>query len=145
MYLVPAEVYHPLDASCRGRAPPSPPPNPQSSNLHTDWINLRTKHREAELQRNARTKAIADFMKQIMPAATISQAPHLIRSCLNLRQNLDAGHRFLLHQLLFPTHKNGRLKRLCMKCRNANLSERIMMIMTMIFWRRTQGGLVEEI
>jgi len=65
-------------------------------------IKQRTKHREAELRRNARTKEIADYMKQIMPAATISQPPQLIQSCTNLRQNLDAGHRLMLHQL--PTH-----------------------------------------
>jgi len=72
IYLVPAKEYH-----------PSPPPakkgrssrrrRPTKHHPHTERIKLRTKHREAELQRNARIKEIADYMKQIMPAATISQ------------------------------------------------------------------------
>jgi len=77
MYFVQAEEYH-----------PSPPPAKKGFSLfhhrtiehhhHTEWIKLRTKHREAELQRNAWTKEIVDYMKQIMTAATISQPPPLI-------------------------------------------------------------------
>jgi len=40
---------------------------------HSEWIKLRTKNRENELQHNARTKEIAVYMIHIMPAATISQ------------------------------------------------------------------------
>ena len=88
-------------------------------------------------------------MKQMMPAATISQPPTPIQSGLNPRQNINAGHRLMLHQLLFPTHIYGRLKRLYTRRRNANLSERLMMmimmnIMTMSFSMRTQSVLVEK-
>ena len=98
MYLVPAEEYRSSPPAKKGR----PARRRTKQHPHTDWIQLCTKHREAELRRNAWTKEIADYMKQIMPAATISQPPQLIQSCLNLRQNLDAGHRLLLNQL--PTH-----------------------------------------
>ena len=62
MYLVPAEEYHPHTK--RGR-----PPRRRRTKQHhnSEWIKLRTKHREAELRRNARTKEIADYMKQILP------------------------------------------------------------------------------
>jgi len=78
MYLLPAEFYHPSPHppakkgrkySLRRRQHPTKP------HPHTEWTKLRTKHHEAELQRNARTKEIADFMKQIMPAAPIPQPP----------------------------------------------------------------------
>jgi len=36
-------------------------------------IKLRTKHREADLRRNTRTKEIADYIIQILPAATNPQ------------------------------------------------------------------------
>ena len=65
MYLVPAEEYHPHAEKCRRRSKQQP---------HTEWIKLRTKHREAELRRNARIKEIADYVKQIKPAATYPQA-----------------------------------------------------------------------
>ena len=70
MYLVPADEYHPHTK--RGRPPRRRPTKPHP---HTEWIKLRTNHREAELQRNARTKEIADYMKQILPAAKIPQTP----------------------------------------------------------------------
>jgi len=66
MYLVPAEKYRSPAKRRRCRTKLHP---------HTEWIKLRTKHREAELQRNARTEEIADYMQQILPAATISQLP----------------------------------------------------------------------
>ena len=71
MYLVPAEQYHHPHTK-RER-----PPRRRRTKLHphTEWIKLRTKHREAELRRNARTKEIADYMKQILPAATNPQTP----------------------------------------------------------------------
>ena len=67
IYLVPAEEYHPhtkRGRSSRRRTMEHP---------HTEWIKLGTKLREAELRRNARTKEIADFMKEILPAATYPQ------------------------------------------------------------------------
>jgi len=76
MYLVPAKDYR-----------PSPPPakrgrlhrrRPTKQHPHTEWIKLLTKQREVELQRNARTNEIAEYMKQIMPTATISQPSLLI-------------------------------------------------------------------
>jgi len=39
------------------------------------WIKQRNKHREAELRRNARTKEIADYMKEMKPAVTNPQHP----------------------------------------------------------------------
>ena len=70
IYLVPAELYHhphtKRGRSSRRRIKQHP---------HTEWIKLRTKHCEAELRRNARTKEIADYMKQILPAATNPQTP----------------------------------------------------------------------
>jgi hypothetical protein len=42
---------------------------------HTEWIKLRTKHREVELRRNAGTTEIADYVKQILPAETNPQTP----------------------------------------------------------------------
>ena len=68
MYLVPAEEYHPHTKRGRRRTYQHP---------HTEWIKLRTKHREAELRRNARTKESADYMKQILPSATNPQIPDL--------------------------------------------------------------------
>jgi len=67
MYLVPAEEYHPHTKRGRRRRTNQHP--------HTEWIKLRTKHRVAELRRNARTNKIADYMKQILPAATNTQTP----------------------------------------------------------------------
>ena len=69
MYLVPADEYHPHTKRGRRRCTKLHP--------HNEWIKLRTKHREAELRRNARTKEIADYMKQILPAATNPQTPDL--------------------------------------------------------------------
>jgi len=80
-----------------------PPPNapivaandPKSCNP-PQWIKLRTKHREAELRRNARTKAVADYMKQIIPAAAIPSSPSPPPTySLNLMQSQDAGHRLM--------------------------------------------------
>jgi len=73
MYLVPAEEYHPHTK--RGRIP-----RRRRTKQHppTVWIKLRTKHREADLRRNVRTKEIADYMKQIQPAATNPETPTLI-------------------------------------------------------------------
>jgi len=70
MYLVPAEEYHPH--TNRGRPPRR---RCTKQRTHTESINLRTKHREAELRRNAGTTAIADYVKQILPAATNPQTP----------------------------------------------------------------------
>ena len=72
MYLFPADEYHP--PTKRGRPPRR---RRTKQHPHTEWINLHTKHREAELRRNARTKEIADYMKQILPAATKHQTPDL--------------------------------------------------------------------
>jgi len=72
MYLVPADEYHPHTK--RGRPPRG---RRTKQHPHTEWIKLRTKHREAELRRNSRTKEIADYMKQILPAATNPQTPDL--------------------------------------------------------------------
>ena len=47
----------------------TPPRQRTKQQPHTEWIKLRTKLREAELRRNARTKEIDDYMKQILPAA----------------------------------------------------------------------------
>jgi len=62
MYLVPAGKYRPPAKKGRRR-----------QDQHAEWIKLRTKHRDAGLRRNARTKEIADYMKQILPAATNPQ------------------------------------------------------------------------
>ena len=64
MYLVPAEEYR--NQAKRGRRRTKQHP-------HTEWINLRSKHRCDDLQRKAQTKDIADYMIQIMPVATISK------------------------------------------------------------------------
>jgi hypothetical protein len=66
MYLVPAEEYHP--SAKKG-------PRRTKQHTHIEWIKLHTKHREAELRRNARTMQIADYMKQILHVVTISQPP----------------------------------------------------------------------
>ena len=94
-----------------------PPPNapivaandPKSCNP-PQWIKLRTKHREAELRRNARTKAVADYMKQIIPAAAIPSSPSPPPTySLNLMQSQDAGHRLMWRRRLFPrTHTSVR-------------------------------------
>jgi hypothetical protein len=68
MYLVPVEKYRPPAEVVRH---------------HTEWIKMRTKHRVAELRRNALTKEIGDYMKEILPAATNPQPPQPIQSCLN--------------------------------------------------------------
>jgi len=71
MYLLPAEEYHShTKRGCSSRRRTKQQP-------HTEWIKLRTKPREVELRRNARTKEIADYMKQILPAATNPQTPDL--------------------------------------------------------------------
>jgi len=79
MYLVPAEDYRPSPPAERGRKRPIPRRRRRQRTTkqqpHTEWIKLRTKHREAGLRRNARTKEIADYMKQIMPAATNPPSP----------------------------------------------------------------------
>ena len=64
MYLVPVEKYRPPAEIVRHQKHP-----------HTEWIKLRTKHREAELRRNALTKEIGDYMKEILPAAKNPQTP----------------------------------------------------------------------
>jgi hypothetical protein len=72
MYLVPAEEYH----HCHTKRRRSSRRRRTKQHLHNEWIRLRTKHREAELRRNARTKEIADYMKQILPDATNPQNPN---------------------------------------------------------------------
>ena len=72
MYLVPAEEYHASPSPAK-RGRPSSRSRPKKNHPNNEWIKLRTKHREAELQRNAQTKEIANCMKQIMSAVTISQ------------------------------------------------------------------------
>ena len=69
MYLVPSEEYH---HTKRGRPPRH---RHTKRHAHTEWIKLRIKHREAQLRRNARTKNIAHYMKQILPVATNPQTP----------------------------------------------------------------------
>ena len=159
MYLVPAEDYHPSPPPAK-RVSKRPLPRSLRRALprrrstkqhpHNELMKLCTKHREAELRRNARTKEIADYMKQIMPTATIPPSPPLTYSCLNARQNQDVELRLMRRQrLLQQTHTYGRLKRLYTRRRNVKMSERIMMmmmiiIMTMSFSGRTQRGLVEN-
>ena len=80
MYLVPAEDYRPSPPTKRGRERSQRPHRPRrqrspKQHPHTKWIKLRTKYPEAELWRNARTKEIGDYMKQIMPAATNQPSP----------------------------------------------------------------------
>ena len=64
MYIVPAEEYNPHTKRGHRRT---------LQHRQPEWINLRTKHREAEMRRNARTQEIADYMKQILPTATNPQ------------------------------------------------------------------------
>jgi len=54
MYLDPAEEYQHSHTK-RGQSSR----RRTKQQAHTKWIKLRTKHREAELRRNARTKEIA--------------------------------------------------------------------------------------
>jgi len=79
MYFVPTEYNRPLRPRTKRESKRSIPPRPRcqrpTNSTHTEWIKLRTKHREAELRRNGRTKKIADYMKQIMYAATIPPPP----------------------------------------------------------------------
>jgi len=74
MYLVPAEDFrpYPFKRPLPRQRPISCRLNPTMLHPHTE---LRTKHREDALQRNAWTKEIAYYMIQIMPAATIPQSP----------------------------------------------------------------------
>ena len=130
MYLVPVEEYHPTPPAKKVR----PPHRSTKQQPHTEWIKLRSKHREAELQRNARTNEIAYYMKQIMPAATISQHP-------------TAGTE--LHKLKAKSRQNAVTdthirpsKGIIYETPEANLSKRMMMSMS--FSRRTQRGLVEK-
>jgi len=67
MDLIPTEEYRSPAKKCRRR-----------QHTHTEWIKLRTKRREAELRRIARTKEIADYMKEILPAATNTQTSILL-------------------------------------------------------------------
>jgi hypothetical protein len=70
IYLVPAEENHPhrkRGHTLRRRR--------EKQHTHTEWIKLCTKHRESELRRIARTKDFADYMNQILPAATNPQTP----------------------------------------------------------------------
>jgi hypothetical protein len=60
----------------RPKTPPSPPPTAQKFPTCAEWIKLRTKHGEAELRRNARTKDVADYMKQITHATAICSSSH---------------------------------------------------------------------
>jgi len=73
MYLVPVEQCHHTHTK-RERHPSR---RRTKQHHHTEWIKLRTKHRVAELWRNARTKEIANYSKQILPAATNPQTPDL--------------------------------------------------------------------
>ena len=146
MYLVLAEDYRPSPA----KRPPHEGPfswrrrRPTKQHPHTEWIKLRTKHREAELQCNARTKEIADYMKQIMPAATIPPSStsdiHLPKPKIN--QNAEHSQMWRQH-LLPPTHTNGHIKRLYTRRRNANLSGWIM-IMMIIFFDAYDDEFLEE-
>ena len=72
MYLVPVEQCHHTHTK-RERHPSR---RRTKQHHHTEWIKLRTKHRDADLRRNARTKEIADYMKQILPAARNPQTPN---------------------------------------------------------------------
>jgi hypothetical protein len=96
MYLVLAEDHRPSPPRiCRKRPlPRRRRQRPTLQHPHTEWIKLRTKHPEAQLRRNARSNEVADYMKQRMPAATISLSPSPppTYSCLNVRQNQDAVH-----------------------------------------------------
>jgi len=77
IYLILAEDYRPSPAkrSLLRQRPFSRSRRPAKQHPHTEWIKLRTKHREAVVRRNARTKEIADYIKQIMPTATNPQSP----------------------------------------------------------------------
>jgi len=111
---------------------------------HTEWIKLRTKHREAELQRNARTKEIADYKKQIMPAAPIPQPPTLTFSCLNLRQNLDGTQTDDTTAFNADTHIRPSKEIIYETPKREPAESIMMMIMTTGFSTRMQRGLVEK-
>ena len=66
MYLVLAEDHSPSPPRiCRKRPfPRRRRQRPTLQHPHTEWIKLRTKHREAQLRRNARSNEVADYMKQ---------------------------------------------------------------------------------
>ena len=64
MYLVPAEDYRPSPPNIRRkRSKPSRRhrQRPTKHHAHTEWIKLRTKHREAELRRNAQINDVANI------------------------------------------------------------------------------------
>ena len=73
LYLVPAEDYRPSPPRIGRKRPRRRSQRPKKLHSHIEWFKLRTKHREAELRRNALTKEVADYMKQIMPTNAI---PH---------------------------------------------------------------------
>ena len=66
LYLVPTEDYQSSSPKRGRKRPPCRRPPQRTS---TEWIKLRTKHREAALRRNARTMEVADYMKQMSTAA----------------------------------------------------------------------------
>ena len=102
----------------------------------------------AELQRNAGTMEIADYMNQIMPAATIPQPSTADIQLPKPKAKSGRGtqtHVMTAFVATADTHIQPS-KRLYKRRQNVNLSERRMMkmIMTMSFSRRTQRGLVEK-
>ena len=70
MYLVPAEDKRPSPALRVHQRPLPWKRWHTKQHPHTELIKLRTKHCEAELPRNAWTKEVADYIKQIVPSAT---------------------------------------------------------------------------
>ena len=79
MYLVPAEQRQVLPAKQLPKRPSKKPISPKKpkrpkprSRLHPydKWVKVRGKIREDELERKARVKAVADFLKSVLPRSS---------------------------------------------------------------------------
>ena len=139
MYLVPAEEYH--TPAKKGR----PPRRRTKQHHHTEWIMLRTKHREAELRRNARTKEIADYMKQILPAVTNPQTPTTDTELPTLKAKCRRGTQSDFTTASFTVTHVRLSKEIIYWATKHEQSYRIMMmIMLTRLSRRTQRGSVEK-
>ena len=101
MYLVPADQLH----KHRQKSPvkkPTPKPLAKKPKLHKQrrphpyekWVKVRGKIREADLGREARVKAVADFLKFVLPTTPPPRYP--VDSLLLRRRKPEPPQLFLL-------------------------------------------------
>ena len=144
IYLVPAEDDRPTLLLKGGRRE-----RREKLHQHDEWIKLLSKYRDSVLWRNAHSKAIANFMKVILPIEKISEPAATTTQThrsLILRRNRDVGRKPMWRRVCYrPTNTYVLGKSSYTRLLNVNQSENLIMKMKVItiFSRRRQRSSVE--